>query len=682
MEKDNAIKQITTPVTGHRDRAWVDVAVIVLLTLTVYLWSMPRTVVLGDDGLFLLSANFNGIAHPPGYPLYTLLSHLATWVPVGSIATRVHGFTAILSALTCVCLYNIIRRLLPGNIYAMTGALAFGYSLIFWSQSIIAEVYSLNVLIFLLLLQFSLVYVKDTDLSKRQGQLNWMGFLYGLGLSNHWPLLVLSTPVFLSILWSCRRTVLQQMPKTILLVLVGLLPYAWMVWRSQADPLISFYGPITSWQEFWFYLSREGYASMDSSLSAGWQDKLGFAGYVILETARQFTIVGLVPIVIGFLCQWRRWNRTVCIGLTLGYIGNTFILIALLGFDYDFLHQNIFRVYPLIAYAICAIWLALGFKETIESFLHRWAEIIRPGLLQGMLVVLLVGTILMVNLPANYRARGTWVEDYANIILNTLQENAVLFLDSDENVWTIGYVHHVLGLRPDVSLYSLNGDVYSNRLYRPYSLPAQEITQVVKQFVQNIGLPVYYTNIFIDSFGETNFGLYSEINKHTNRNYQRVVMLPGIRQYIETLLAKGEPADNWEKMHYRITLAHYCRFSLFLKHSTDEVARQDLENWTEKVCDTYQGYLLYAEVLLGKDNADLNRISYLLARADSLKSQEIIKSEAAKFSYLNAVLNMKQGEISRAITNFEQSYKQWSHPYNPALKRIQELEKSGQSRTN
>lgn len=148
----------------------------------VYFWSMPQTVVLEDDGLFLLTAYFNGIAHPPGYPLFTLLSHVATWIPLGSIASRVHGFTAVLGALSCVCLYQVIRQLLPGTFPALVASLAFGFSLAFWSQSIIADVYSLNVLIVILLLWLSLKYSVTDDTRHQQVLLNWMGLIYGLGL--------------------------------------------------------------------------------------------------------------------------------------------------------------------------------------------------------------------------------------------------------------------------------------------------------------------------------------------------------------------------------------------------------------------------------------------------------------------------------------------------------------------
>ena len=46
---------------------------------------------------------------------------------------------------------------------------------------------------------------------------------------------------------------------------LGLLPYLRMVLRSQADPVISFFGPLETWDQFWAVVSREVYAGTDDS---------------------------------------------------------------------------------------------------------------------------------------------------------------------------------------------------------------------------------------------------------------------------------------------------------------------------------------------------------------------------------------------------------------------------------
>ncbi len=594
----------------------------------VYFWSMPRTVVLEDDGLFLLTAYFNGIAHPPGYPLYTLLSHVATWIPLGSIAARVHGFTAVLGALSCVCLYQVIRQLLPGLFPALVASLAFGFSLAFWSQSIIADVYSLNVLIVILLLWLSLEYSATDNTRHQQVILNWMGLIYGLGLSNHWPLLVLSTPLFLSVLLPGWRNLLQQFPRGVLFGLVGLTPYVWMVWRSQMDPSISFYGPIENLQDFWFFVSRQMYAEVEHSPTAGWYDKLAFSRFVLAETARQFTWAGTLLVVVGFLAQWRLWSRSLVTGLTLGYLGNTFVLIGLLGMDYDYINRSNFLVCPLVAYAICGIWLGLGLKVFIEWILTRWKSGIRQDFVRNASGLLVITLPLMANTADNYRARDSWAEEYSRVVLESLDKNAVLFTVSDTSVWTIGYVHHVLGVRPDVTLYNMKGVVFSNRLYKPYTLPYEQVEKRVGLFVHSTTAPVYFTSDVPGNYGETDFGLFKLLNKHADKASQQAVILPNIRQYFEKLLAKGEPVDNWERIHFRLLTALNCLQSVRMARSalSNTGLVNDQGEWTGKICNNFQGKLLSIGYLLEQRMAS-EELHNLIKEAEQLKYQAIAKSE-------------------------------------------------------
>ena len=74
------------------------------MIFSLFALSTSHDVLLEDDSLFVLTSYFYGIAHPPGYPLHTLLGKLFTFLPVGSIAFRVHLLSGFFGALTCVLL--------------------------------------------------------------------------------------------------------------------------------------------------------------------------------------------------------------------------------------------------------------------------------------------------------------------------------------------------------------------------------------------------------------------------------------------------------------------------------------------------------------------------------------------------------------------------------------------------
>ena len=237
-----------------------------VVAMSIYLWSMPRTVVLEDDGYFILASWFNGIAHPPGYPLFTMLGHLAAQVLPGTAAVRVHTVSALFAALSCVMLWCVIYKLYGNRLLALTGAFMLAVSRVFWSQAIIAEVYTLNCFLFLCLFRMGLE-LRDRYHQDGTKLLFSMAVVTGFGLSNHWPLLVLASPALVFLIWPARHRIMSRLPLLVAGLCIGLLPYVWMVWRSQMNPEISFFGPIESLSDFWFYLSRKPYASVDTSFS-------------------------------------------------------------------------------------------------------------------------------------------------------------------------------------------------------------------------------------------------------------------------------------------------------------------------------------------------------------------------------------------------------------------------------
>jgi hypothetical protein len=128
-----------------------------LLALILYLQTLaPSVAALFDDSLeFPLVAHRLAIAHPTGYPLYTLLAKLFASGPWQNVAWGVNLLSAVAGTLAVGLVYLIARRV-AGRLTAVVGALAFAVSPVFWSQSVIAEVYTLNAVFVALLLWLAL----------------------------------------------------------------------------------------------------------------------------------------------------------------------------------------------------------------------------------------------------------------------------------------------------------------------------------------------------------------------------------------------------------------------------------------------------------------------------------------------------------------------------------------------
>ena len=93
-------------------------------------------------------------------------------------------FGALTGAAAWLCARALIARAAAG---VRGGASALGLSPVFWSQSIIAEVYTLNTFFFLVLVYLGLQASPDPrrPSSEAGGVLPWMALVFGLSLSNH-----------------------------------------------------------------------------------------------------------------------------------------------------------------------------------------------------------------------------------------------------------------------------------------------------------------------------------------------------------------------------------------------------------------------------------------------------------------------------------------------------------------
>ena len=116
-----------------------------LASLAVYIATLaPGLVAITDTPKFQFIGRILGTAHPPGYPLYVLISHVFSYLPIGSLAYRINLMSAFFSAATCGLMVIAARLLGVGRLPSIAAALCFAFGSAVWYVSTIAEVYALN----------------------------------------------------------------------------------------------------------------------------------------------------------------------------------------------------------------------------------------------------------------------------------------------------------------------------------------------------------------------------------------------------------------------------------------------------------------------------------------------------------------------------------------------------------
>ncbi len=114
----------------------------------------PSVATLFDDSLeFQVVLPTLGIAHPSGYPLYTLLGRLWTLLlPLRDPAGRANLLSAVAAAAAVGVFFLVARRLAGSRPAAVIATVALIISPTWWSQATIAEVYALHGLLVALFL--------------------------------------------------------------------------------------------------------------------------------------------------------------------------------------------------------------------------------------------------------------------------------------------------------------------------------------------------------------------------------------------------------------------------------------------------------------------------------------------------------------------------------------------------
>src|SRR6266513_2390005 len=86
--------------------------IIFLVALLLYSWTLAPTVTLTDSGELIIVAQGLGVAHPPGFPLWVILAHLASIVPFGNVAVRINFSSALFAALASAMLALVVAELM------------------------------------------------------------------------------------------------------------------------------------------------------------------------------------------------------------------------------------------------------------------------------------------------------------------------------------------------------------------------------------------------------------------------------------------------------------------------------------------------------------------------------------------------------------------------------------------
>ena len=645
-----------------------------------YLFCLPQVPTLEDDGLFILSLYYNGVSHPPGYPLHSLLGHLFLQLPLGTPAEKAHALSALFTALSSILIYLITCKITAHfslqKLTAYIAAIAFPLSNAVWSQSIITEVYTLNVLLFLAVLYCTLNInaAIEHSLPGRQQQLKlnffYIGLLSGLALANHWPLFILASAGIIFIHLQHFKVVVKYWHYILFGVASGLTLYLWLYINSNSDTFIKFYGSLENWHELWAYISRQHFNQIvDFSPTATLSDKANFFLFTLKQLISQWGLLNslFVPLGIAAIFKLPRNQQKDTLAILISYLSCSILLVFILGYDFNPQNRTDITPFLVAAHSLGAIFFAIGVSRLLVK-----VQCLSDKNYTAILLFLVLGQALAANTFVNYRANYNWSTIYAKQVLDSLKPDSTLFVSGDISTGVIGYWHFIMQYRPDITVIHDEGLVFGTRLFDPRKQNKAKKKKIILDYMRAAENPVYFIENKYN-FGVKNHWLIYEYDKNLRDGEEILVPLnPDKDQYLRYIFSDKTFKDNWTQTH-KVYLQIRALGHLLVKLSSEQdiIARQQIINDISKASHSLQG--LTVTLILASKLQNIHLFStteQLINRGWQLYAQTENKEHKAGFLNLLAYLAAQAGDEKQSLALYRQSAEVWPHNKNPAMQKI------------
>jgi len=476
----------------------------------VYVFTLAPSVVQIDCGELAAVQSILGVSHPTGYPLFTIVGHLFSKIPLSS--SKIFQLN-LLSLIWCVLgiyfFLQSVRVAFPhlqgpksiittrrqkhrrsakqsnsaapkkgGAVYidliaAVAGGLFLAFCKTYWTQSTSVEVYSLHIFLINLVMYLSLKAFFQTSSSV----MPWLmvAGAVAMGFANH-----LTTILFvpgIAYLFFLKHGFRLQALKRLGIMLAVFLPvlcafYLYLPIRAGQDPVLN-WGNTVNWRNFIYHLSGRQYRSWLLRPEVAGENLQRFFRNLPLE----FWWVGLVAGLSGIF-----WGLIKATRLGI-FLLITFVVTVLYSISYD-IHD--LDSYFLLAYIVYAFWIALAVWYILRFILRKRYQ-------QVLLVCFLAGAIAFQasrNFSKVDQSDQYFYEDYTKRAIDSLPQNSILLTYQwDCLVSPAYYFQLVEEYRPDVVIIDtllLKRSWYYNQLRTNYPEVMQKIEPQIKPFLKAV----------------------------------------------------------------------------------------------------------------------------------------------------------------------------------------------------
>jgi hypothetical protein len=390
--------------------------VMMVALCTIYLFSLCPTVYLIDSGELATVSYALGIAHPTGYPLYTLLSHFLAHLP-GEPIVYLNLLSALFSVVAAMIMFFFALRITGNTIAAIIPVFVFACAPTIWRISVTNEVYPLTAL-FCCLILFS---VATTRTSRHA---LFIAYVIGLAFTNHIIIFSIAIPVVAYMLLTYKPDA-KKVIASIILGAIGISMYLYLIARTAAGTEFS-WGNTINLQRLLWHITGKQYQVWMFSLSFG--EIMNNLKTAVLFLGRDFAYVLLVLVFIGMYHLYTRNKKLLWL-----YVG-IIVLNILYTINYSIPDVESYYIPSFVALVVLS---AYGLKHMIHRI--KWYAVL------AVVVVLPI-----INYHACTLRDNTFGLDFAGMHIEQLPKRSLVLCTYWDIYSPILYLNTVKGIRSDL----------------------------------------------------------------------------------------------------------------------------------------------------------------------------------------------------------------------------------------
>jgi dolichyl-phosphate-mannose-protein mannosyltransferase len=416
----------------------------------IYLRTLAPTIVGGDTGELITVAYKMGVAHPPGYPLFTMLAKLFTFFPFGTVAWRVNLLSAVCDTGAAVMILLAVRRWALNHWAGFLAAGLFAFSPLIWRYAVVGEVFALNNLLVASMVYLAVRYSEGNE--KKYAYLT--AFIFGLGMSNHHTCVFYGAPIMVWILITGRRDLWTFKPLGMIAAafIAGLLPYTYLPFADAHPPPFS-WGHASTVKGFLLHVLRREYGTLQLGAH-----NLDTRGNFLLGLGRYFSdlpghliYIGLVLAVVGLYFSLRNKKaKNLALVTLIAFCLYVVVFHALANLplrDPFYLTAVHMRFWQQATLMVC-VWAGLGFGA-LASFIPQSRS---RNLEMAAVALLLTAVQATTNFAKEDQSRNFVIRDYGSELLRPIPPGSLVLSQGDLMIDVLGYLQQCEGYRNDVTV--------------------------------------------------------------------------------------------------------------------------------------------------------------------------------------------------------------------------------------